>query len=197
MAIRDEVMRILSERAVHRINFNYGRVRLNAEVFAFVQGVVSRDAVSIGEDPDLPSGASARYDRGTHTLYFWPHATEAEIRRSPECKSVVVHECAHIAIHLRCGSHVASLDDEVAAFLAQTIYRLALQGYAYRGSSTRDGSFSSEVRQYATTPAGRVFAAAQQIVLDHQMLDHHHCTPLFEPDVQPLKQALQMHPNYG
>ena len=188
MSLQEEVIRILSERATHRINFNYGRARIDPAAFLNVQHALRDGVVTVDIDPSLTS--RARYDRNTHTMHLWQNANASSIRGNAASKGLIVHEAVHVFTHLRCGSRLAHVDDELVAFLAQTIYRLAIQGYAYRGSRQRGGSFSSEIDEHRTSTGGRIFGLARQIVIDHQMLDQEGCTPLIERDVAELRRAL-------
>jgi hypothetical protein len=195
MPLQDEIIRILDERATHRINFNYGRVRINPAAFRHVQTLLREGRVAVATDPSL---SIARYDRSTPpTLYLWSNARPAAIRSDAASKSLIVHECVHVYTHFLYRSQVGRIDDEVGAFLAQTIYRLGIQGYAFRGSRQRGGRFSTATDRFASTPSGRIFDAARQIVLDRHMLDRQGCTPLSSQDVAPLRTAISSHGLYS
>jgi hypothetical protein len=196
MALQDEVIRILSEHATHRINFAFGRARINPTAFRHVQTLIRGGQVPVTTERGL---RIARFDRGgtPPTLYLWENARVADIRADAPSKGLIVHECVHVYIHSRLGNRVNNIDDEVMAFLSQTIYRLGIQGYSSRGSRQRGGSFSTETARYSSTASGRIFDAAQRIVLDNQMLDSRGCTPLFPQDIAPLRAAISSHQLYS
>lgn len=199
MSLSDEVVRILNERATHQINFHQGRFRIDAAAFRRVQSMIQRGEIGVEADPDMPN--KARYDRNGPVLYLWRDAEVTRIRGDADSKGLIVHECVHIIIHNASRRTIDIFEEEAIAFLAQTIYRLAIQGYTSRGSGERGGVFSEGIaeamRHARTRRTGRIFEAAQQIVFDHNLLDSSSCTPLFDRDIAPLREAIRSHPDYA
>ncbi|MCS7468094.1 hypothetical protein NZK35_15690 [Stieleria sp. ICT_E10.1] len=195
MSLSAEVIRILGERATHQINFNLGRCRIDPPAFSRVQSMLRRYEIGVQTDPDLPD--RARYDRNGPTLFLWSDADENQIRSDADSKALIVHECVHVITHSQASRAIDVVEDETVAFLAQTLYRLAIQGYTHQGSGERGGEYSRTIHHFRDRPTGRIFDAAQQIVFDHEMLDQTACTPLFDRDVERLREAIRAHPAYS
>ena len=194
MSLCEEVIRILGERATHRINFHQGRFRINQAAYSLVQSKLQRSEIGVEIDSDMPD--RARYDRNGPTMYLWAGAEVGQIRGDAESKGLIVHECTHVITHFSSPRPTDEIEDEAIAFLAQTIYLLGIQGYTFRGSGERGGTFSQVSHRNRGRPNGRIFHTAQQIVMDHNLMDATSCTPLFDRDIAPLREAIRDHPDY-
>ena len=159
MSLCEEVIRILGERATHRINFHQGRFRINQAAYSLVQSKLQRSEIGVEIDPDMPD--RARYDRNGPTMYLWSNAEVGQIRGDAESKGLIVHECTHVITHFSSPRPTDEIEDEAIAFLAQTIYLLGIQGYTFRGSGERGGTFSQVSHRNRGRPNGRIFPVDQ------------------------------------
>lgn len=126
MASNEELLRaktisILRSRACLDIAFTISGMTLMGYGYGYVADMLAQDAVHvlIGNT----NGFTARYDGSINTIFYGTR-NPADLA-TVDGRGTVVHECTHAVIDaIRKGRWVDYGDDEVAAYLAQTVYAM-------------------------------------------------------------------------
>jgi hypothetical protein len=122
--LRSRVIRILRSRACLSIQFTIVGSTIMGYGYGYVADMIERGGVKITFGNT--GIGDAQYDHQPHltpTLTFDPN--NPAIASSPSGRAQIVHEATHAVLDaVRKGRTIGFGDDEVAAYLAQTIYSL-------------------------------------------------------------------------
>jgi hypothetical protein len=122
--LRSRVIRILRSRACLDIQFTIAGSTIMGYGYGYVADMIEQNGVRIRIGDT--GGFTAKYDHqpnGTPTLTFDPK--DPSLASSPSGRATIVHEATHAVLDaVGKGKTIGYGDDEVAAYLAQTIYSL-------------------------------------------------------------------------
>lgn len=175
-----EVIQILSNAAVSRINFSLGGLHINSDGFARIRRAIQNGHIKVNGSRTLPEAASASYGADENVLTISPDLNLGT--RSGQ--AVVIHECVHAIVDAARASSTTVASNEAAAYIAQVIYRMANGEHRMIGNAAQDRG-----------PGGSIFRAAVEIVNRFGL--HYRGAVLQLADYAHLRQAIAQHPLYG
>jgi hypothetical protein len=129
--LKDQVVRILNERAVGKIDFHLQSLQICGRGLREVGGRIRRGDIEVYHYAKLK--APARY---------FPKRDAIVVRTVGDdiaSKGMIVHEAIHALLDLKKAVDTTALSDEVAAYIAQVIYLL------HSGETEKDFSDSDRV----------------------------------------------------
>jgi hypothetical protein len=131
------ISRTLRSKECLGIGFQISGMSVFGYHFGYAADLVDNGAIQVGlvSNPDH----SGEYEQARQRLCF-PKLNHGYFENEI-VKETVVHECVHAIFHfVRAGKRVRHKDEEFAAWLAQTIYRIN-KGLPTIGSSGNDPDF--------------------------------------------------------
>lgn len=147
-----DVLAVLNDPILNQINFSVGALQVNAAAF----GIVAR-YVEAGDIEVIP-GKSARfavYDRRLNHI-------ETPARNPPldfTDRAQLLHECVHAISDITGGG--SALEDEVAGYLAQTVFAQI--------SHPTAAILASNAQIKAASPLGRMVLAMQETMRTYNL----------------------------
>ena len=176
-----DVLAVLNDPVLNKINFSVGAIVVNAEAFRIVARYIEAGDVQV-----VPgSGTVAVYDRGKNRI-------ETPNRNPPlnfTDGAQLLHECVHAFSDIN-GLSGSALDDEVAGYLAQLTY-------AEIKNPTRP-ILASAARLRTASPMGRMVVAMQDTVRNYNLHNGRGFgAKISGPDIFRLGQAVRAVPQYA
>lgn len=176
-ALRNHLAGILYEPAIYKINFWLGYLPVRGTELKKVATKLLKGDISIKINPQL--WEDAMYDPPNDTLVVKKDGVGNY--QSLQMKGLIVHECVHALVDLNKAKDTTKLTNEAAAFLAQTIYRVAGPGGAQL--QLRIGGMN------------KIFQESYRMVIRYNMTNRSVRLPwnLYEP----LRRVIYQHPKYS
>jgi hypothetical protein len=122
-SLKKRVVSVLRSPACMSIQFTYVGSTVMGYGYGYVADVIEKGGIQI-KIRDTGSFTAGYDHRGSTPTFTFSNA-DPEIVSSPEGSATIVHEATHAVIDaVRKGRTIAFGDNEVAAYLAETIYRI-------------------------------------------------------------------------
>ncbi len=173
---------VLERPPASRINFNLARLLVTPRGFSDIGSELRRENIHVVRSSDLPQEAVAAYNwrEDTMTVCEAIH----DVLNNPWGKAVLVHESVHAMVDRNRAGSTPVLKVEVAAFIAQVLYRLLSNERGFRTSVERDRASED----------GAIFYEALQVI-SATGLETAFATIAWA-DTSALQQAIQRHSLY-
>jgi hypothetical protein len=172
--LRQRVAAVLDDPRLSKINFSLQGANVEGRGFRRVARLVRSGGISVILEPSL--GSAGAYNN----MKMWFNCSQPE-------GSAVVHEATHALLDVQNCTGTTDLTNEVAAYLAQTLYIWHKMGESYVR-----GKVGSQC--FVPGSMGSFYAEAVEIIDKHQLTST--CAYLSWSDYQGLREALRADPVY-
>jgi hypothetical protein len=173
MAVKDDVIRILSDEHCQSMDFTIAGLRINGNGLSEVASYISNDRIMVCTRDNMSTPGRYRFTRDELHVRSDLHDDLDDSNK----RSLIVHEAVHALADIRGLSRMTNIQSESSGFIAQALYRLKF----------RNG------RQWRSRVA--LFREALNVVTSKELHTRRGVTVQWN-DYDALRQAIQQHPNY-
>jgi hypothetical protein len=124
MGLREDIVALLLEPTVVRINFSLGGLSINGAGFGRVRTAILEGNIKLRVDSAQPDGSGAYYVHIGNRIFVDPSTFAFGIASRVDMRALMLHECSHALVDLCRAVATTILTDEAAAYIVQLIYLL-------------------------------------------------------------------------
>jgi hypothetical protein len=170
---RANLLSILADSSISRIQFNVGSVTISPGLFTRVAQGVRDGHIRVRHVPGLVS--SGIYNSTENRFYL-----RRESFPDIPARALVVHEACHAGLDVARAAQMRVISSEAAAFISQCVYARSKSSDPENDRLYDDDARKDKVFEVAWGIAGRILSGSSPT----------------ESDIQRLRQAVLQHPDY-